>query len=281
MFRQRVLLFAFAATLTAQLCATEWYLNVEKIINDLFTEVSGFRIPEDEKTCIREAEGDPTYGEILPGSVSILIDLMNLKEGQVFCDFGCGVGKFVLQIHIMTPADAEGVELSETRCKCARDILKPIPNIYDTCIDAENSIRKTLKKPTIKKVKKKAPKIIEGNILDQDFGAYDAAFACATCFSEKLMQKMQDKWVKEGKEGSMFITLKQFPGHEYIKLVETYTLPMTWSKTTPVYVYRLSRKKVKEPELEVGIEDLLAQEPGEGEEVEEVVVEKKEKSAKK
>jgi SAM-dependent methyltransferase len=222
------------------------YIDYKKIIDDMYVDVSGYRIPEEEKGSIRKEGGDPTYGEILYESVEFLLDVLKLTPDDVFYDLGCGVGKMVVQVYLTSPAKKSvGIELSDTRCACAQKIIKPITGLYEVCAKAENDIRKKLDKKAVKVSGKKTVKILKQNMLEADISDATAIFICATCFSEELMQQLADK-LAGLEEGLRIITLKQFPAHADLKLKETFTLPMTWSKTTPVYMYVLDRSKAEE-----------------------------------
>lgn len=230
-------------SLSSAVHAASSYIDYKKIIDDLYTDVSGYRIPEEEKGCIREEGGDPTYGEILYESVEFLNDVLKLTQDDVFYDLGCGVGKYVMQQYLTTPVKKSvGIELSDTRCKCAQKVIKPVVGLYDVCIKAENDLRKKLGKKPVKKAGKKTVEILKQNMLDADLSDATVIFTCSTCFSEELMKQIADK-LAGLEEGLRLITLKQLPAHPDFKLIETFTLPMTWSKNTPVYMYVLDRSK--------------------------------------
>jgi|GEM_PF-1048759 len=218
------------------------YINCEAIVSELYKEKSGFRISEDEKKCIKEAGGDPTYGEITWASCAFLLDMLDLTQDDKFVDMGCGIGKFVAQAGLTTEVgESLGIELSETRCQCAQHMSKPLTGLYDVCVKAENEIRKKLQQPALKKAKKKTIKFIQSDMLKVDVSDATVIFICATCFSEDLMQKLADKFALCA-DGLRVVTLKQFPAkNKHLVLRDTYTLAMTWSKTTPVYVYVLDR----------------------------------------
>lgn len=241
MVRKLIMTLIALVAIPATHATTIEYVDVEAIINTLYKEKSGFRIPDKEKECIKTAGGDHTYGEITYPSCAFLLDTLHLTADDKFVDMGCGIGKFVVQAALTTEVgSAVGIELSETRCSCAQDMLKPVKGLYETCVKAENEIRKKLQQPQLKRVKKDI-RFIHSDMLKVDISDATVVFMCATCFSEELMQKIADK-LSLCNDGLRVITLKQFPArNKQFVLTDTYTLAMTWSKTTPVYVYKLDR----------------------------------------
>ncbi len=212
------------------------------------------------ESCIKECGGDPTYGEIKHLSATVLLDALQLTSEDVFYDLGCGVGKLVMQVYLMSPAKrAVGIELSEARCGCARKVLKPISGkLYDTCMNCENEIRKLLGQEKLKKTTKKTIEFFEKDMLKADISDATVIFTCSTCFSDDLMNKLVKKFATL-QDGLRVLTLKQLPEHPDFKFVRTFTLPMTWSKSTPVHMYVLDRTKVVDEASDVDDADDLGE----------------------
>ncbi|MDR3646963.1 MAG: hypothetical protein P4L22_05490, partial [Candidatus Babeliales bacterium] len=65
-------------------------------------------------------------------------------------------------------------------------------------------------------------------------------FMCSTCFPEELMNSLTKK-LSSLKPGLKLLTLKDLTNPELhnFKLIKEYTLPMTWSTGSSVYLYEL------------------------------------------
>ena len=164
--------------------------------------------------------GAPTYGEITYESAKTLLKDLRLTKKDVFYDLGCGIGKFVVQAYLSTPVKkSAGIELSSQRINQAKEVKEHL-------INSKN----------IKRGKKL--EFYEENITKSNLKDATVVFMCATCFSEKLMNEMTEK-LSNLKKGLRVLTLKQLTENKKFALLKEYTLPMTWSDKSTVYLYRL------------------------------------------
>ncbi|HVX00200.1 MAG TPA: methyltransferase domain-containing protein [Candidatus Babeliaceae bacterium] len=194
--------------------------DIKKYIQELYQNITGFGIDATESAAISNQGGAPTYGEITYEGAQELFKNLDLTKEDIFYDLGCGVGKLVVQAYFTPIKKAVGIELSPTRYQHAQAVKQ-----------------KVVQKP------------IDGKVLEfhkQDIAQYpldDATiiFMCSTCFSDDLMKKLSDN-IRKLKDGTKIITLKRLPDHKDFVLIKQYTLPMTWSSSTPVYQYELKHK---------------------------------------
>ncbi|OGB97373.1 hypothetical protein A3F06_02615 [candidate division TM6 bacterium RIFCSPHIGHO2_12_FULL_36_22] len=191
--------------------------KLKKLYIDQGQELSGFGIPAEEITTINQQGGNATYGEILPDSLETILKDLKLSKKDIFYDLGSGAGKTVVQVAMTTPAKAVGIELSPTRVSIARKALEKL-----------------------KKEPGKRASFVEGDITTANLNDATVIFTCSTCFSDDLMKKLLDKFL-ELKPGLHVISLRQLPQHKRMKLIKEYSLPMTWSDASPVYLYELQK----------------------------------------
>lgn len=233
------------------------YADYKKIIDDLYQNVSGYRISEEEKHAVRNEGGDPTYGEILYESAQKLLDDVALTREDVFYDLGSGAGKFVMQVYLTTQAKkAVGIELCKTRCEMAQERAEKIRTIAELSSRCAYEIGDVLANVETKNIIKisdsKTIEFNNENILKADLSDATIVFMCSTCFSDELMQKIVDK-LAGLQEGLRVLTLKDLPPHDHFKLVRQYQLPMSWSKSSPgspVYLYKLEKSQPVAVEME-------------------------------
>lgn len=193
--------------------------EIEKIIDTIYQDENGFSICGAEREYIEKCGGDPTYGEILPFSLAQLIQKLNLTKDDILFDLGSGAGKVCIQVALTSPAKAVGIELSNTRHTLA-----------------QNMKRKFLDKKIL--IDKNKLKFIEGNVSQFDLRSGTVFFMCSTCFSDELMKDLTHK-LKMIPHNIKIVTLRTLPLDEAsdIKLLDTLSLPMSWSDGSSVYIY--------------------------------------------
>lgn len=232
------------------------YANYKKIIQDMYAKIDDARIPEEDRVKISTmGGGSPVYGEILFESNLVLIDycVRLLKEldkpFKKFMDCGSGLGKTVNQWALMTDvALAFGVEWATPRWEKAHSTEKQTVKIYNSTVKFENEMRKTFEKEALPKVKGKKVEFVNASFFDVSYANATILYTCSTCFNDECMKDMVAKYADECEDGTIFMTLRQFPPHENVYLKKVFYLPMTWSPNTPVYLYILDREKSHEKE---------------------------------
>lgn len=193
--------------------------EVTSVINDVYTDLSGFTIEEQERKFIEDAGGNATYGEIIPESVAQLMDYFKPTSTDVFFDLGSGIGKVCVQVALTTPAKAVGVELSSTRYAMAQQARQALIEKNILIIPSKLEFKNE-------------------NILDADLSQGTIFFLCSTCFSDDLMSALTKKIANNGKKVQV-ATLRQLPDTGDFTLQKTFHLQMTWSDSSPVYIYKL------------------------------------------
>ena len=194
----------------------------QKTIDEIYANITGFHVRNEEYKMIEKKGGNATYGEIKYDSLQCILEDLNLTWDDVFYDLGSGVGKVVMQTYLNTPVKKSvGIELSPTRHQRA---MKAYTLLAQRTTLQEN---KTLQ-------------LLEKNILDVDLSDATVVYMCSTCYPKPLMQKLVEILSKL-KKGLRVITFKTLPEYQKygFKLINEYTLPMTWSRSTHVYVYQL------------------------------------------
>jgi len=170
-------------------------------------------IPDEERSMITRGKGSPVYGEIKPKAWQEILEDPELNIG--------GFKKVV------------GIELSPTRYHHSKTICNKL-------------------KESGLEIAGKALECRHENITESDFSDATVIYMCSTCYPDELMEILL-KRLSELKKGLLVITLKSFPADyaDYgFELVKEYTLPMTWSETSPVYVYKLGTKANKPTKVE-------------------------------
>jgi len=196
--------------------------QAKKIIDEVYTGLSGFGLNSEESTFISQNGGNATYGEILFESLQTMLNDAKLTAKDTFYDLGSGVGKACMQVALTTPAKAVGIELSKSRVSTALTAKKLLTEKHT--IDLKDRLE-----------------LVEKNILHAKFKPNSVIYICSTCYSEELLNHVIQE-AKKIKNGARIFSLKQLPGCQPVK---TYTLPMTWSSGSSVYYYELGKNQDK------------------------------------
>jgi hypothetical protein len=195
--------------------------EIKKTIDSLFKGKTGFGINKKEIDLIVEKGSKATYGEILYDSMQTLINDLKLTKNDVFYDLGSGIGKQVVQVYLATKVKKScGIELSKTR--------------FDYSEQVKNEMKKRKLIDRRRVLDFKYEDIVESDISDAT-----VVYMCSTCYPAKLMENLTRK-LENGKKNLRILTLKVLAKSKKFKLKKTYTLPMTWSKASNVYLYELT-----------------------------------------
>ena len=189
-------------------------------LGKLYQAVRGFSIPDAERKEIKSTGGAPTYGEILPSSVRILLSDLKLTKDDVFYDLGSGVGKVPVQVYFESPVKKSvGIEFSSTRHNLAMGVLDVLKE-QDKLQEGRDLV------------------FLREDIAKTDFKDATVIFIASTCFPKAFMNGLLHK-IKALKPGTKILTLKDFHKPEGLKLIKTYTLPMTWTEASAVHLYQV------------------------------------------
>lgn len=201
------------------------YPSLEEQLTSLYAGVDGSCISQADAQCIRDAGGDPVYGEITFASAKKLFtEIVPLGPNDVFYDLGSGIGKLILWAYLGTDVrSCVGIELSEKRYTISEQMKKKTLATIDP-ISKRNAGKRT--------IAFKHADIGEAPIEDAT-----VIFVCATCFSDAFLQKLTDRFGKL-KPDTRIISLKKLPPHASIEEIAVHNLRMTWA-CDPVYIYKV------------------------------------------
>lgn len=146
----------------------------EEYINELYHGASGFiSYKPGERENAEKENVYLTYGEILFPSFNKILQYMDIKEDDVFYDFGSGVGKVVMQTLLKTPVKKViGIEANQKRNDVAVQVAK--------------------------QVRKEFPELLEGremdclqkNFLEVDVSDATIIYTCSTLFHPTLLAEI-------------------------------------------------------------------------------------------
>ncbi len=195
--------------------------NPSKAITALYRDVWGYDIPDEEERAIRRSKGSPVYGELPPRSVAKLLGYAELGDDDVFYDLGSGTGKVVVQAAMTAPAKkCVGVELSDTRCRQARSV-----------------VRKAKSKGLLKS---RSCVMRAADLMTTKLSDATVIYTCSTAFSIRFMNRLARRILTDCPRLRAFMTLQDVE-RKGLEHVHTLRLATSWNRSSPVYIYEPRR----------------------------------------
>lgn len=192
-------------------------LSKRQIMNRIYKDISGFKIPKNDEQIVRKSKGSPVYGEINHQSMNKLLSSLKVGPKDVLFDLGSGVGKVVLYAALFTKIKkAVGIELSKTRHQEALLAL-------DNAKLWANDIRSRCQ-------------LVNANLMDVDLSSATIIYTCSTAFSLSFMKDIV-KRLALLKQPFRLVSLQDLPDDKHFHLVDKLNLDMSWIRNTPVYIY--------------------------------------------
>ncbi|CAD7965684.1 unnamed protein product [Amoebophrya sp. A120] len=243
------------------------------LLDKTYEDLSGYDIPVEEHQALRKVGGEPTYGEIVPSSLTQVLLRMNATEADVFYDLGSGIGKTVLQAALTTRVkQAIGIEFENTRNLNALTAKQKLLAELEKTMEAtgrnlrqdfspacggvaDDELKDFLEEIVAGAHSSNKEKSLDSRIqlIQNDFAHIDLTnatliYSCSTCFSENLLAQICTNIGDLGTGKSnlrVFASLKSLDTVPacMAKLEEeaVMALPMTWTQEANVYFYRLKK----------------------------------------
>jgi precorrin-6B methylase 2 len=191
-----------------------------RYMDAIYEDLSGYITYEDgEKDNAAKENIFLTYGEIKVESVNKILQVLSLKQEDVFYDFGSGVGKVALQAFMQQSIKkAHGIEASEKRHQSAQTALASVKKDLPEMFVSGRTLDYTC-----------------GNFLTADVSDATVIFICATCFSEDLMLAIGERLNKHAPTLRFIASLKPIPNSK-LPLIGKMDILCTWDKSA-CYVY--------------------------------------------
>ncbi len=193
-------------------------LQAEQVIENIYENINGFSLSSDDSATMKKLGAASVYGEILYGSLEVLLDTLHINNNDVFYDFGSGVGKAAMQVALNTNAKkVVGLELSADRINRAIRAKERLAELG---------------------YKNHADRLIfqEEDFLEVPINDATIVYLCSTCFPDDMMEKIVNKII-DLDQPVKIISLRPID-NQVAQLVNEYKLPMSWSEGLPVYIYQ-------------------------------------------
>jgi len=153
-----------------------------------------------------------------------MLSVVDVQEGEIFYDLGCGTGKAVFTSALLEPfSQCIGIELFE--------------GLYNTALSLKHTFDENIR-PTLQEHIAKIS-FIHDDMFAVDVSRGSVFYASATCFDYPTMAKLS-KMVEKTRKGTRFIVLSKQLHHDSLGLLWSSEKKMSWGDTD-VLVYRKNR----------------------------------------
>jgi len=212
--------------------------SLENIFTDVYGNASAFEISAGEKEQMKKSGNAPTYGELTPDGMTIVINYMMerlkiyfgkaLPEKIIFIDVGSGAGKVPIGACIEGPFfKCLGVEYSKERHDVAMSAHKKLTSEWSSVLPDGREIV-----------------FINKDALKTDMSNIHALYVSSLCFEKSFMKKLLDKFEAELPDGAIIITSQAFPTEgKRIRLIRLFTIPQSWKADSKARAYQVGLKE--------------------------------------
>lgn len=184
------------------------------IINSVYIGIDGHAISYEAKRKLNYTDKTLVYGEILLDSFFEILKEVKPKDGEIFYDLGCGVGKPVFAASFLFPfSKSIGIEL--------------LQDVYQGALKVKENFEKNYPK---EQINNKKILFINGDIFKTDFFDGDVIFIHATCLPNQLMEALSKK-LENLKKGSRVIVATRSIYSDKFNLQKSITYKMGWGES--------------------------------------------------
>ena len=192
-------------------------------IHRLYRHHHGYLLSDAEDRRVARTGSSSTYGEIRPGAVGRLLQLLAPTADDVVYDLGSGIGKVVLQLAMSCRVRrAVGVELVASRHEIATRVLDRARHRGLLATDD---------------VELRCADLMHTPLEDATL-----LYTCSTAFPDPFMRRMARRLAKL-RPGLRLVTTQELDPPGRFVLEQRLKLPMTWNRLGLVHVYRLGEPR--------------------------------------
>jgi len=194
------------------------FQKAKKIFDFLYEGVNGYKISFEGRSKLGCYDQSLTYGEIYFDTFYEIIKKTNPQKGDIFYDLGSGSGKAVFAAHLLFPfSKTAGIEIVSDLYQASKNILEKY----------EKEVRsKLLEKSSQQKVN-----FILGDFLKVNFSEADFIFANSTCFSQAIMEKLENHFLSLKKGARIIVLTKKLTKKNFF-LVDSLIFKQSWGEAT-------------------------------------------------
>jgi len=219
-----------------------------------------------------ELKYELVYGEVVLESIRTMFEAARVQDGEVFMDIGSGDGKVVLAAHLLGNfRKVLGIEFVPSRFSRSCSMLQLVhQQTVRTPGDGQSSafgVDDDELNPTgaaahaFLRQKQSAVKIVLGDATQLPLNEADVVYMCNTCFGMGLMNALMDKFAGL-RQGARILALHDLPvthpTFKMLKFVKRLDLKVSWTPTTPVFIYEKLTPPVDVQQLATSKADPLA-----------------------
>lgn len=200
--------------------------KAKEIFEALYKDVNGKALSLEGRESMGLSSKSYVYGEILFDSFVKILQYANPPKGGTFCDCGSGTGKAVMIAHLLFDFEkCVGIELVDPLYNASAKVLKRYERDYRPQLAADVGDRKVI--------------MHHASFLTCDFSNVDLIFMNATCFTDDLLEALEQR-LNGMKVGSQVITTSKSLRSPQFQMYHQQAYDFSWGIGTEFYHRKIS-----------------------------------------
>lgn len=194
-------------------------LYAKTLFNHLYTHIDGYHLAGRAQGKLDGSSECLLYGEVPFDTWQKIVGRISPKKDAVFFDLGSGVGKVVLQSHLLFDFKKSiGVEL--------------LPDLHDKAIEVQKTFEKIIK-PQIKNSLENRELVFQkGNILDVDLREADFILIPHPFKKEEDFMQLEENFLQQLKPKTKIVSLIRNLRSQAFKELGFENYEFSWGKST-------------------------------------------------
>lgn len=188
----------------------------------LFGGVDGYKTSSTARQSSGQDCKDLLYGEMPFDTWKAIVETAKPKENAVFVDLGSGVGRAIIQSHLLFDFKKSiGVEL--------------LDGLHNKAVEIFDNFKKTIEPQVAESLKNKEVLFLKDNILKVDLSEADFVYMCHPFKNEQEFLQLEQRFLSQLKKGTKIVTIIRQLRNEAFKKHGSTMFDFSWGKSTAYF----------------------------------------------
>ncbi len=191
----------------------------EKLFKHLYGDINGYEVSNNARARFDGDSEDLLYGEMSFSTWEKIVKRAAPKEDAIFFDLGSGIGRVVLQSHLLFNfKKSVGVEL--------------LPGLHNKACELKSVFEKIIKPQVESHVKNRELKFLEQSIFDADLSEADFVLLSHPFKKEEDFLHLEEKFLQQLKPKTIIVTLIRGLRNPAFRSLGNCLYDFSWGKST-------------------------------------------------
>jgi hypothetical protein len=188
----------------------------------LYGPIDGYKTSSTARRDSGEDCKDLLYGEMPFDTWMAIVAAAKPKENAVFFDLGSGVGRAIIQSHLLFDfKKSVGVEL--------------LDGLHNKALEVFDHFKKIVEPQVAKSLKNKEVVFLKDNILQVDLSEADFVYMCHPFKNEQEFLALEQRFLSQLKKGTKIVTIIRQLRNEGFKKLGSTMFDFSWGKSTAYF----------------------------------------------